>query len=466
MRTSTRQLAAQAGHGLGATLLVSALSAWFGSSLLVATSVLTTVINASDLGGSSAVQFMLVVVAWIFVVVALYVGAVVTANTFATVMAGRVKTIALLRLLGTTGAVLRRRAALEGLLAGVVGSAIGVALGIGLIAAALPILVAARALPDLPYTVIQLGVFLPAAAVILTTWGAAWVGAQRVTSVSPLAALGSTVEARPERAARHPVKAVLGVLLILGGLIVMGLSVPLGLHTPTALAPAFLGGLATFTGILVGAHLFVRAALWLAGLPLRHGAIGRMSTAHVARHPERSIRSTTGLVIGLTLIVTLAVAAATFADAVPSNGPSVAGGIDAVGVTVGILGAIVGFSTIISSVGLVNNIALGVAQRQREIGLMRALGLTAAQVRRLILLESLQITGAAVGLSMVSGLLFGWVGAQSFLGVVTMHLVPPTVPWVFLAIVIVASVLLALLATAGPTRATARTTPIEALRVA
>ena len=53
---------------------------------------------------------------------------------------------------------------------------------------------------------------------------------------------------------------------------------------------------------------------------------------------------------------------------------------------------LIGFSALIAAVGLVNNLSLSVLQRTRELGLLRALGFSARQLRRMILSESAQLT--------------------------------------------------------------------------
>jgi putative ABC transport system permease protein len=93
------------------SILVASLSAAFGVALLQVTSNLAVMIGADDTTGSSGlVQAMLTIVALVFIIIATYVGAVVTANTFSTIIAGRTRTIALLRLIGASAESQRRRA--------------------------------------------------------------------------------------------------------------------------------------------------------------------------------------------------------------------------------------------------------------------------------------------------------------------------------------------------------------------
>ena len=85
------------------SILVAALSAAFGVALLQGTGALALMIRADDtLGSSTAAGIALASVAIVFIAIATYVAEIVTANTFATIIAGRVRTIALLRLLGAT----------------------------------------------------------------------------------------------------------------------------------------------------------------------------------------------------------------------------------------------------------------------------------------------------------------------------------------------------------------------------
>jgi ABC-type antimicrobial peptide transport system permease subunit len=82
----------------------------------------------------------------------------------------------------------------------------------------------------------------------------------------------------------------------------------------------------------------------------------------------------------------------------------------------GVVSVIVGFSAVIAAVGVVNALALGVLQRRRELGLLRVLGLTGAQVRRMIITEAVQMVVAAVVTGLVLGTVYGWVGGQTLLG--------------------------------------------------
>jgi len=64
---------------------------------------------------------------------------------------------------------------------------------------------------------------------------------------------------------------------------------------------------------------------------------------------------------------------------------------------------------VIAVLGIVNTLALSVIERTREIGLLRAIGLSRRQMRRMIRLESMVISFLGALLGVVLGLVFGWV---------------------------------------------------------
>ena len=117
--------------------------------------------------------------------------------------------------------------------------------------------------------------------------------------------------------------------------------------------------------------------------------------------------------------------------------PEVYAGIDEMlNVTVTIFSVLIGFSALIAAVGMVNNLSLSVLQRTRELGLLRALGFSGAQLRRMIVAESAQLTLAAIAARARARIGYGWAGAQSLLGGAQGEpvLVLPAVPWVMFGV--------------------------------
>jgi putative ABC transport system permease protein len=449
-------------------LLVAALSSAFGVGLLQVTGALATIISADEIGSYKKVRLALAAVALVFIVISVYVGSIVTVNTFGTIIAGRTRTIALMRLIGSSARDLRRSVAGEGLRIGLLGSVVGALVGIGASYGILQISRAAGVIPRLDYAIVDPLVAAPALMVALSTWVAAWVGSRRVLTVSPMQAIGAaqelSIEESVNRRGRNATAitlAAVGALFLAGG--VLG-----GLVTPFAILLGLVGGLLSFSGIILGSHLIMPPILTLAGRMLGRSPAARLAAANALRYPERSSRATIGLVIGVTLITMFAVAAQTYQDIINrarENQPEVFQGVDEVlAITVAVFSVLIGFSALIAAVGMVNNLALGVLQRTRELGLLRALGFTARQVRRMIVAESIQMAIAAVGLGLVLGVLYGWVGAQSLLGSQdAMGIAPPSIPWLLVAGAIVGTTLLSLVASVSPARRATTVTPVAAL---
>jgi putative ABC transport system permease protein len=210
-------------------------------------------------------------------------------------------------------------------------------------------------------------------------------------------------------------------------------------------------------------------ALRLSGRPLGRSAPDKLAAENALRYPERSSRTAIGLVIGVTLITTFAVAAQGYSSmieqAMATEPDSYQGADQVLSVTLGVFTALIGFSALIAAFGMINNLSLSVLQRTRELGLLRALGFTGRQVRRMIVAESAQMTIAAVGLGLILGVVYGWAGAQSLLGSIwgSPGLVWPSVPWLLLVILAVGAALLTLAAAQAPARRAVSIVPVAAL---
>ncbi|MGO4535375.1 FtsX-like permease family protein [Leifsonia sp. 2MCAF36] len=464
-----------------AGILVAALSSAFGVALVGGVNILDAYIGASQVGEHGSVQVALALVAGIFFVIAVYVGAIVTTNTFATVIAGRTRTIALLRLIGSSARAQRRSVAGEGLAVGLIGALVGGAAAAALALLAVRLFVATGTLPDVTYPVLSPAMVGPAVVVVLTTWLASWIGSRRVLSVTPVQALGAAQE-RPAQVVRSRARlgVSLGLILSGGALLTLGLLLGLGvfLRAGSLLADlsrygvliAMLGGVLSFTGIVQAAPFFLPAVLRTVGLVVGRGAAGRLAAANAVRNPERSSRTAIGLVIGVTLITMFVVAASTWLELIreaSAREPGVyEGAAPVIEGTLAVFTVLVGFSAVIAACGVVNTLSLSVLQRGRELGLLRALGFSAAQVRRMILAESAQLTVASVLTGLVLGTLYGWIGAQSLLGMIPGGgLMAPVLPLPFLAAIVVAAAALAVVAALAPTRRATRVSPVEALAV-
>lgn len=454
-----------------ASILVAGLSSAFGVLLLEVTAAIGTMVATDGLGDSGTVVMILSIVSFVFLSIAVYVSAVVTSNTFATIIAGRTRTIALMRLIGSSAGAERRAVTGEGLVVGVLGALMGATVGIVVSWVALSIMARSGFVPDLSYEYIQPVLLFPVVIVILTTWMSSWVGSRKVLEVTPLQAVGASQEPGYEQTSQRRARTVGAITLFAAGLALLILGVVVGLVSVFGVLIGVVGGMLSFSGLIMGAHIVMPPSLGSVGRLMGHGAEATLASANALRYPERSTRMTIGLVIGVTLITMFAVAMETYRNMIHramETDPLLYEEVDQVlNITVGVFSVLIGFSAIIAAVGMVNNLSLSVLQRQRELGLLRALGFSGAQVRRVIVLESAQYSIAAVGVGLMLGVFYGWAGAQSLLGSIkgSPGIVAPSVPWQLLVFLVVAATLLTVIASVAPAKRATRISPIAALSI-
>ena len=459
-------------RGMGATILVSAISTAFGVVLLSATGYISQAFSSNaEYGGSGTMVAVLALLSGILLAVAVYVGAIVTANTFSTIIAGRTRRIALMRLIGATARSQRREVATQGLIVGAIGAVVGLVTTTPAVVLALPLLDGALdATSD--WSPVQAVLVIPAVAVVLTTWIAAWSGSRRVLTVTPLEALGGSVERSREEIAGARgrktgaiVLGAIGVVLLVGGILI-------GLLNPVGVLVAFFGGLFSFTAVSISAVSVMPPLLKATGRLFGTSVTARLAAENAVRYPERSSRMAIGVVMGVALVVMFAVAAESVKSlvAASSGGEPDAAFNEMIDTFSTVMMCLVAVSAVIAAVGLVNLLTIGIVQRKRELGLLRALGLTSAQIRRMVLIEAAHVTVTALLFGLVLGVLYGWVAAQSLLGSVAMPplwmsptFVAPAIPLIPVVIVIVATATLTLGAAVAPTRIATRTAPVEAL---
>ena len=68
-----------------------------------------------------------------------------------------------------------------------------------------------------------------------------------------------------------------------------------------------------------------------------------------------------------------------------------------------IIVAMLALAVLVSLLGIVNTLALGVVERTREIGLLRAAGMTRRQVRRMVRWESVLTAGVGTTIGVALG---------------------------------------------------------------
>ena len=136
---------------------------------------------------------------------------------------------------------------------------------------------------------------------------------------------------------------------------------------------------------------------------------------------------------------------------------TIEGRIDTLLVTVN---ALVGFAVIIAVLGIVNTLMLSVFERTREIGLLRAVGMTRRQTRRMIRWEAIIIAVFGGVLGILVGTLLGFIAVQAMPESFITDFGIPVGNFVFILIMcIVAGVLAAIL----PARRAARLNVLDAI---
>ena len=79
---------------------------------------------------------------------------------------------------------------------------------------------------------------------------------------------------------------------------------------------------------------------------------------------------------------------------------------EAVNQLLGLVFALLALSVIVALLGIVNTLALSVHERTRELGMLRAVGMSRWQVRRMVTIESVITAGIGAILGTVLGIVF------------------------------------------------------------
>ncbi|VXC12265.1 ABC transporter permease [Aeromicrobium sp. 9AM] len=122
--------------------------------------------------------------------------------------------------------------------------------------------------------------------------------------------------------------------------------------------------------------------------------------------------------------------------------------------------ALLGLAIVIAALGIVNTLALSIVERTREIGVLRAVGLSRRQLRRMVRLEAIAISllGAVLGIG--AGLLFGVILQQI---VKDQGITDLAVPWVRLVVFIAVATVVGVLAAVLPARRAAGLNVLRAI---
>jgi putative ABC transport system permease protein len=126
----------------------------------------------------------------------------------------------------------------------------------------------------------------------------------------------------------------------------------------------------------------------------------------------------------------------------------------------GLVYALLGLAILIALLGIANTLALSIFERTREIGLLRAVGMTRSQLRSAIRWESVIIALQGTALGLAIGLFFGWALVQALEdeGMTVFR-----VPYVSLLVIVVLAALAGMVAAIGPSRRAAKLDVLRAV---
>jgi putative ABC transport system permease protein len=134
---------------------------------------------------------------------------------------------------------------------------------------------------------------------------------------------------------------------------------------------------------------------------------------------------------------------------------------DALGRIFGLFDALAAVAVLIAALGIVNTLTMNVIERVREIGVLRAAGMTRRQVWRSVVVEAgiLGLAGAILGVAL--GLVVGALMVVLAGGRVD---VATGIPWQVVGLTIALGVVVAMLAAAYPARMATRLPIVRAVQ--
>jgi putative ABC transport system permease protein len=125
-----------------------------------------------------------------------------------------------------------------------------------------------------------------------------------------------------------------------------------------------------------------------------------------------------------------------------------------------IIYALLALAIVIAVLGIINTLALSVIERTREVGLLRAVGMSRRQLRRMVRLESVAISLLGAVLGIVMGTVFG-VALQRTVADEGLDIL--RIPWVSFVVFLVAAGVVGVLAGALPARRAAKLNVLDAI---
>ncbi|GAA2220839.1 ABC transporter permease [Streptomyces amakusaensis] len=127
-----------------------------------------------------------------------------------------------------------------------------------------------------------------------------------------------------------------------------------------------------------------------------------------------------------------------------------------------IMYGLLGMALIIAVLGVVNTLAMSVFERQQEIGMLRAIGLDRARVKRMIRLEAVVISvfGALIGIGL--GTFLGWAIGETLKSSIPDYAL--VIPWARIGLFLLLAAAVGVLAAMWPARSAARLNMLTAIK--
>ena len=249
-----------------------------------------------------------------FGAIALFVGMFIIYNTFTIIVSQRARELALLRAVGASRRQVLGSVLVEATVVGLVASLLGVLAG-RFVAELLRTLIRAFGfeLPETPLQILPSRFVLPVVLAMGTTLVSALIPAWRASRTAPVAALRA---AAIERAGRPVLRLVVGAAFAAGAVALVRIAfgaaddVAPG-YVLAAAVPAIVAFAVVGPVVVPGLVRFVGAPL-----PPLTGVTGRLAQRNARRNPSRTSTTASALVIGVSLVCVITVAAASLSATV------------------------------------------------------------------------------------------------------------------------------------------------------
>ena len=251
-----------------------------------------------------------------FAAISLFVSAFLIFNTFAIIISQRLRELALLRAIGASSSQIRLMILGEALIIGIIATGFGILGGVG-VSKGITALFNATGAAFPPATIaISMRTIIVALVVgIGVTVTAAMVPALRASKIPPVAAM------RPEigfTALQHSKRLIAGVVTLLVGitLLCLGLFIQpggaIGILGASGLGAVllFLGVASLSTSFAAPASAAISRILPFPLRPMTRSVAGRLASRNAQRTPRRTATTASALMIGLAMVSTVAVIAA------------------------------------------------------------------------------------------------------------------------------------------------------------